>query len=506
MPVDPPADPFAAAHADPGRPDPPPSAAPPAWPAPVDAAALNPLAGGGTSGFADGRLGEPGAIADDAPAPDRGDAGHDAVGEAAAWTPVDDDAWALSDGVEVLSPASAAVYDDWPDPAAAPSSPAAGVLPPIPFTAAPPAPPSDAPPAATSFADGPTAAAPSRPSVPWDPHQDPPQIITAGRAPGGRWATARGVNLLYAAGAAVVGFLLLTALFFNVLIRTTDEPERAVGAGLPADEAPAADAAPGDPGASIAPGGADGGGDPAASDAAAGAPAGDGAVPAAVDGDGAAARDAAGDGTPARVGAPAAGAEVEGAFVVPSGYRRYDDPQHGFSLRVPAVWREARRSAGPDDGPDGPDHDVVFEAAGGEQRLAVSVWSATERPPFDAWLPTVAAGLRPLDDGAAAGEGVPFNAFLAGEPAVVLGAPETAVSHLAYAAFLAHGPRYLRIAWADLTGLTRPDEVLGALASFGWVGDDIVTGSAGVPNQVPRLALPQGTYWPSEALFGVRQP
>jgi hypothetical protein len=173
------------------------------------------------------------------------------------------------------------------------------------------------------------------------------------------------------------------------------------------------------------------------------------------------------------------------------------------SLRVPSDWREAHRSADPADGAASPDDDVVFESASGEQRLAVSVWGAADRPPFDGWLPIAAVGMQPLDDGAVhADDAVPYNAFLGGEPAVVLGAAETPVSHLAYAAFLQHGERYVRVAWADMTGLTRPDDVLGALASFGWVGDDLITGSDKGPNQVPRLSLPQGVYWPSEALFG----
>ncbi len=204
--------------------------------------------------------------------------------------------------------------------------------------------------------------------------------------------------------------------------------------------------------------------------------------------------------------ADADGAAVEGAFVVPAGYRRYDDPQHGFSMRVPADWREAHRSAGPGDDAGMPDYDVVFEAPEGEQRLAVSIWGAGERPPFETWLQSAVAGLRPLDDGAAAGTvdegGVPYNAFLAGEPSLVLGAGETPVSHLSYAAFLQHADRYVRIAWADMTGLTRPDDVLGALASFGWVGDDLVTGTAPQANQVPWLRLPHGVYWPSDVLFG----
>ena len=505
MSVDPPADPFTASHADPGRPDPLPSTtAASAWPAPAEAAALNPLAdvagGSALDAFAPaaGPHDDPRVAAARLGDVDGGD--REGGGEGATWTPVDSHAaWPLSDGVEVLAPEPTPdPLSDWPAPAAAPAVsgvPAAPVTPVL-------------PPAATSFAEAPTAAAPSRPSVPWDRHQDPPPIVTAARGPAAALAAKTGVNLVYAAGAAVVGFLLLTALFFNVLVRTTDDDARTVGASVPGAPPPAGEvdgageaAAAGD----IAPGGAD----PTGVSAAEGAAAGSGAETA----DAGPENDLGGGTAPMTIvpgaagsGADAAASEVDAAFIVPAGYRRYDDPQHGFSLRVPAGWREARRSATPGDAAEAPDYDVVFEAEGGEQRLAVSVWSAADRPPFDAWLPTVAAGLRPLDDGAAPSEGVPFNAFLAGESAVVLGAPETAVSRLAYAAFLAHGERYLRIAWADLTGVTRPDEILGALASFGWVGDDIVTGSAAPPNQVPRLALPQGSYWPSATLFGDGQP
>ncbi|MEO8082814.1 MAG: hypothetical protein ABI780_03265 [Ardenticatenales bacterium] len=438
-------------------------------------------------------------------------------------------------GADYRAPAddhSAGALPAWPAPAPAPgaydyrSAHASGAD--DPFTVAP----------AALAADVSSAAAPSRPSVPWDPHQDGPPPNAAAAPPGGRIAAAAGPRALYWVGGAVIVFLAFTALLFNVFVRSermgargqdsaanksslgpsdetsgeiSDDGSRAgVTKGL---DAPSSAAASAEEPPVVAAGGETGRGVDKASvlqTATVRAPS-VGAGAAALSAGGAYPRattmplPSAGDALPppsADAGPPGA-APLDGAIVIPNGYRRYDDAQHGFALRVPSDWREAHRSAAPADSDASPDYDVIFESASGEQRLAVSVWDASGRPAFDGWLPSASTGMQPLDDGAThTGDAVPYNAFLGGEPSLVLGAAETPVSHLAYAAFLQHGERYLRVAWADMTGLTRPDDVLGALASFGWVGDELITGSAKGPNQVPRLSLPQGVYWPSEALFG----
>lgn len=545
MPDDPTTDPSTAPAPDPGRPDPPPAvggAAP--WSAASDAAALNPLAPGvPSSGDAEAPA-EPWS-AEPSPAepwPDAAPA-DDAAGGwldmPAAVGPASIDA--APGDVGASYPPTTAIDGDLEPYAPAPYDPgalagaprdafdapaddrSAGALPAWPAPAPAPGGYESYRPMAAEFGEealpAPSAAAPSRPSVPWDPHQDGLPPAASASTPGGRLAAKAGSRALYWVGGAVIVFLAFTALLFNVFVRSDRMAarvhERVVVApttdrsSAPADDrAPAVeksvDAAAGD--------GANGAAKASFVQTgtlrapAPGAAASTLAAPAADPSPGAITRAPAGRAA-APPSAPDAGppgaSPLDGSIVVPNGYRRYDDARHGFSLRVPSDWREAHRSADPADGAASPDDDVVFESASGEQRLAVSVWGAADRPPFDGWLPIAAVGMQPLDDGAVhADDAVPYNAFLGGEPAVVLGAAETPVSHLAYAAFLQHGERYVRVAWADMTGLTRPDDVLGALASFGWVGDDLITGSDKGPNQVPRLSLPQGVYWPSEALFG----
>jgi hypothetical protein len=109
--------------------------------------------------------------------------------------------------------------------------------------------------------------------------------------------------------------------------------------------------------------------------------------------------------------------------------------------------------------------------------------------------------MRPVDGA------YPTNAFIAGEPALVVGEAESPTSPLRYAAFLAKGDSYLRIAWSAPTGAVRSTDYLRALATFQWPSADEASDPAndsaaiGAGNQAPPLRLPAGLYFPSDSLF-----
>jgi len=275
------------------------------------------------------------------------------------------------------------------------------------------------------------------------------------------------------------------------------DAEAAQPAGDPEDVGITADAAPGDPGSSRDGMGAQ---DDAPGVAAAQAPTG-GDAP---DPTGYGAASPAGEGA---VSAPRAAAPL-------AGWRIYQDEPNGVSLMLPDGWREALPLPSAELAARLPDHDVVFESPDGGQRLAVSTWGALERPPFGDFVATVVAGMQPVD-------GLwPTNAFIAGVPALVVGAPEGPTTPLSYAAFLEHQDRYYRIAWSAYDGARDTTVFARALATLAWPAQ---TGSPELPGpeapdaaanalrlgeapMVPRLELPAGVYFPSEALFGEAAP
>lgn len=197
-----------------------------------------------------------------------------------------------------------------------------------------------------------------------------------------------------------------------------------------------------------------------------------------------------------------------------AGWQTYADTEHGIALSLPDGWRQAQPLPNSDLAARLPDHDVVFESPDAVQRLAISTWDAAERPPFTEFVSTVVAGMQPVD-------GLwPTNAFIAGEPALIVGAPEAPTTPLAYAAYLEHADRYYRIAWSAYDGARDTTVFARALATLAWsaaaspsglpgpLAPDAWAGPArpGDAPMVPRLDLPAGVYYPSEALFGIEAP
>jgi len=195
----------------------------------------------------------------------------------------------------------------------------------------------------------------------------------------------------------------------------------------------------------------------------------------------------------------------------PSGWRVYQDAVHGLALMLPEGWREAVPQPSRELAALLPDHDAVFESPDGGQRLAVSTWGAAERPPFAEFAASAVAGMQPVD-------GLwPTNAFVAGVPALVVGAPEAPTTPLSYAVLLEHDDRYHRIAWSAYDGARDATVFARALATLAWtaVADPAAPAAPdeaadamrlGDAPMVPRLDLPSGVYFPSEALFGAPAP
>jgi hypothetical protein len=175
----------------------------------------------------------------------------------------------------------------------------------------------------------------------------------------------------------------------------------------------------------------------------------------------------------------------------------FRDGEAGFGFQLPPGWQRTRVTPDLDRDPMAADYDVIFESPDQAQRIAVSVWDAAERADFKTWVLSAAGGMRPVDGA------YPTNAYIAGEPALVVGEAESPTSPLRYAAFLAKGGSYLRIAWSAPTGAVRSTDYLRALATFQWPSADEATDSAtqGAGNQAPPLRLPAGLYFPSDSLF-----
>lgn len=175
----------------------------------------------------------------------------------------------------------------------------------------------------------------------------------------------------------------------------------------------------------------------------------------------------------------------------------FRDSEAGFGFQLPPGWQRTRVTPDLDRDPMAADYDVIFESPDESQRIAVSVWDAAERADFKTWVLSAAGGMRPVDGA------YPTNAFIAGEPALVVGEAESPTSPLRYAAFLAKGGSYLRIAWSAPTGAVRSTDYLRALATFQWPSADEASDSAaqGAGNQAPPLRLPAGLYFPSDSLF-----
>lgn len=209
-------------------------------------------------------------------------------------------------------------------------------------------------------------------------------------------------------------------------------------------------------------------------------------------------------------GAPADASPAPPAMAPPpAGWRVYRDAVHGLALMLPEGWREAAVEPAGELAALLPDHDVVFESPDGGQRLAVSTWGAAERPPFAEFAASAVAGMQPVD-------GLwPTNAFVAGVPALVVGAPEAPTTPLSYAVLLEHDDRYHRIAWSAYDGARDATVFARALATLAWtaVADPAAPADGALDAlrpldapMVPRLDLPSGVYFPSEALFGAPAP
>jgi hypothetical protein len=199
--------------------------------------------------------------------------------------------------------------------------------------------------------------------------------------------------------------------------------------------------------------------------------------------------------------------------------QRYVDARHGFELLVPGGWRQGKSApeGGGGDDPDvaaaGPgagsgsldappagaqaglaglaaDYDVAWEDPATGARLAVSAWEAGRVASFPLWSALVGAGMAPT-----AGE-APYNALVAGQPALLLWAPESAVSPARYALLFERGGRYFRLAYGAADGGAGLVDFGRAAASLRWPED---TPAAAV---VPLSPPGAGRYWPGEAFIG----
>jgi hypothetical protein len=174
---------------------------------------------------------------------------------------------------------------------------------------------------------------------------------------------------------------------------------------------------------------------------------------------------------------------------IPAHWHRYVDQLYGFELELPEDWREATIEPAPMAVAEIADHDVAFEQPDTRARIAVSVWDAAGRAPFALWLGIVARGMVAVD-----GQ-LPTNAWVAGQPALVVWSPDTPTTPAHYGVFLERDGRYYRLTYSATDGGAGIGTFLRALVTLTW-NDEPAT------DLIPRLPLPREPYYPSERLFG----
>jgi hypothetical protein len=196
--------------------------------------------------------------------------------------------------------------------------------------------------------------------------------------------------------------------------------------------------------------------------------------------------------------APAAGGAespaVAGVAVLPSPVGqdppvRYLDARHGFEMQVPAGWRQAKVSDA-ERPPLAADYDVVWEDPSSHARLAASVWDAVPETSFMLWSALVGTGMSSVDGM------TPYNAVVAGQPALLLGAPESPTTPARLAVFFGREGKHYRLAYTAHDGGAAISDYARALASLHWPSDPPAT------LVLPLRALASGRFWPSDQLFG----
>lgn len=193
--------------------------------------------------------------------------------------------------------------------------------------------------------------------------------------------------------------------------------------------------------------------------------------------------------TPGAGGAARAGVAVLPSPVSQAAPLRYVDARHGFEMQVPAGWRQAKISDA-ERPPLAADYDVVWEDPTSGARLAASVWDAEPTTSFVLWSALAGAGMTSVDGTA------PYNAVVAGQPALLLAAPESPTMPARYAAFFGRAGKHYRLAYAAFDGGNAIADFARALASLRWPGDPPAT------LVLPLRTQAEGRYWPSEELFG----
>ncbi len=200
--------------------------------------------------------------------------------------------------------------------------------------------------------------------------------------------------------------------------------------------------------------------------------------------------------TPGAPSIPAAGGESGGMAVLPSPVtdgkaQEHSDTRYGFRLMVPAGW--ARAQVSDDERPAlAADYDVVWEDPDSGARLAVSAWNGENVASFVLWSALVGSGMQSVD-----GQ-VPTNAVVAGQPALLLWAPETPVTPARFALFLERDGTYYRVTYSAHDGGAAISDYARALATLRWPD------SPDTPLLLPLRAVPDSRYWPSSRLYGGR--
>jgi len=173
------------------------------------------------------------------------------------------------------------------------------------------------------------------------------------------------------------------------------------------------------------------------------------------------------------------------------GYQSLQDEGWDYEVMFPKGWRSATVER------SGTlltqaDHDRVVEDPLTGARMALSVWTASEDQPLEAWAERVAPGMQPTDGT------WPANARVAGRPAVALWAPESATQPGHYATLLLKDGRLYGLSYAARDGGTALADYAKALVSLRWLAEGDREGQA---DQVPLFPLPAPRFHPSERLF-----
>jgi len=179
-------------------------------------------------------------------------------------------------------------------------------------------------------------------------------------------------------------------------------------------------------------------------------------------------------------------------LVVPAGERvrldTYRDPGGQFQLQVDQSWRSATAEA---DGAPLPaaDFDVIFVDPDTGARMALSHWDLGVELPLHRAAMSLAPGQAPVNSAG------PTNAVVAGEPALLLWAPESPVQPAVYTALLEHEARLYRLAYAAGDGGAGLLDFTRLLVSLEWLAAD---GSpTATIDTIPPLPQPASRYFPT---------